>query len=1381
MQSRALREKNVGTIAAWLCCVVVFVFQAGLEASHFRFGHLSWQRAAGNTNSLVVEITVVEAWRKDTSGPGSLTYTIDHDGTTFSSQGAAVIGTLTDIAGDEYEIYSHTVTHTFPSNGVYTVTSSQTFRLVDLVNAPATPVTLQLTMDLRASNSGTALTTNPIILQLPVDTANSVRIPLVDPDNDPISVRFATVAESGIANIPTVGENQMSVTSAGVINWNTTGGTVGQRFAVQLAVEENHPGFTTTGRVPLEFMVELVNVVANQPPACTGPSGTLNAQVGTPFAVSVSGSDPEGRALGLSAQQLPPGAILTPGSGTTNASPTTVQLQWVPGLDDLGRSYPVTLVFTDDGGLQASCGFTISVSSILPLPNFDLASINSSGTGSGDGGAYNPAISRSARYVAFASAAANLVTNDNNGTTDVFLRDRGLTNTTLVSATSAGAAGNGASRNAVISSDGRFVAFESDASDLVAGDNNGATDVFIYDALSNHTVLVSVNAAGTGSGNALSFAPQFSADGRVVAFVSAASDLAANDNNGTADVFVRRLDSGTTLLVSANTSGQSGAGGSASPVISTNGRFVAFTSTATDLVTGDTNNTSDIFWRDLALNQTRLVSVNQAGGVANGYSYNPTISSSGFRVAFASAATDLVSLTDSNQQSDIFLRDMSINVTAAVSRNAGGTAMGDRGSSTPVFSPDGKGLLFVSIATDLVSGDANGEQDVFLFRFLDPGSGDTPVLPGTLPNATVEAISLNNGGNGTGNGASGVTAASLSEDLRYVAFVSAATDLVDGGADGNGVVDVFIRDRTAGITKLVSYDPNNRALGNGASYTPFLSADGDVVVFATEAGNLAANDQNGAADIVSTALTNNVPASVALTTAMLVTEESPAGVDFPVVVHVSNLGDAVVEHLQVLNEGTGAFEGVSMAPSQGTITAAGSVWNVGTLPPGSAARLTMTLRGTVPGQLALSSTVLPPVPGATIEGRTTARRVVNILPPLNSTIAGPVSYGDVSDGPWTLGGATKRFAGAGAMVGVGQTTSGSVVRYEFDPNTLGAAAARVGLVIPNHFGTVTIEAIDSYGRRLGDFDVQAVPGTDRFYGISSSSGITAISIRGNSPVAVKELWLTVESGVPVPPGLGLWARGEATAAGLVGVGYELDGTAGRTLGDTVGTGSAGAVEFWVRPAVDLSGATEWTPLVVTTVEGGDLARDPVGLDVYYFAGALSFGVPNGQGREVVQARLDLSARRWYHVAGVVGDGWQQIFVDGQSVATRELSSPAVIGKGRLQIGGAQHAGVARRFAGTLDEVSLYDRALSGVTIAAIHDQKTAGKVKPQLSIRRDGDANIVEWPAFFPGYQVHGRAQIGPEQNWNRWPAHPPIVDGLYRVSIPAMSGYRYFQLKLPD
>ena len=205
--------------------------------------------------------------------------------------------------------------------------------------------------------------------------------------------------------------------------------------------------------------------------------------------------------------------------------------------------------------------------------------------------------------------------------------------TVLVSVNTAGTAG-GSYFDPVISANGRFVTFVSFASDLVTNDTNdtnGMLDVFVRDLKTGSTGLVSVNSAGTGSGNGASDLPAISADGRFVAFRSGASDLVANDTNRTFDVFVRDLKTGTTTLVSVNSAGTGSGNGSsgsaiargeeiaAPPVISADGRFVAFVSFARDLVDNDTNgNQSDVFVRDLKTGTTTLVSVNSAGTRSGG-------------------------------------------------------------------------------------------------------------------------------------------------------------------------------------------------------------------------------------------------------------------------------------------------------------------------------------------------------------------------------------------------------------------------------------------------------------------------------------------------------------------------------------------------------------------------------------------------------------------------------------------------------------------------------------------------------------------------------------------------------------------------------------------
>jgi Tol biopolymer transport system component len=270
------------------------------------------------------------------------------------------------------------------------------------------------------------------------------------------------------------------------------------------------------------------------------------------------------------------------------------------------------------------------------------------------------------------------VANQTNGDTQVFERDFPTGTTALVSATPSGTSGNSYSWGPVISAEGRFVAFTSYATDLVANQTNGDTQVFERDLTTGTTTLVSVTPAGNG-GNGYSSDPAMSANGRFVSFTSSSSDLVANDNNGNDDVFVRDLKSDTTTLVSATPNGASGNGYSYGAVISANGRYVAFTSYATDLVANTTNGDSQVFERDLKTGTTTLVSVTPAGNGGNGYSNGPVMSADGLFVAFTSYASDLVP-GDYNGASDVF------GYRLAQSSGDNGDNSGN-GGSAPSFAP----------------------------------------------------------------------------------------------------------------------------------------------------------------------------------------------------------------------------------------------------------------------------------------------------------------------------------------------------------------------------------------------------------------------------------------------------------------------------------------------------------------------------------------------------------------------------------------------------------------------------------------------------------------------------------------------------------------------
>jgi Tol biopolymer transport system component len=284
----------------------------------------------------------------------------------------------------------------------------------------------------------------------------------------------------------------------------------------------------------------------------------------------------------------------------------------------------------------------------------------------GNGNSYYPSISADGRYVAFESDATNLVTGDTNSAGDIFMRDRRNGTTTRISQSYAGGQGNGNSHNPSVSSDGRFVAFESDATNFVAGDTNGKHDIFVRDRQKGITTLVSKSSAGV-VGNGDSAHPSISADGRYVAYDSQATNLVAGDVNGKDDIFVRDRQKGTTTRVSKSSAGVAGNEGSDYPSISADGRYVAFMSYSSNLVAGDTNGAYDIFVRDRQEGTTTRVSKSSAGMGGNSDSTYPSLSAGGRYVAFESDATNLVT-GDTNGYRDIFVRDRQTGTTGLVSK-----------------------------------------------------------------------------------------------------------------------------------------------------------------------------------------------------------------------------------------------------------------------------------------------------------------------------------------------------------------------------------------------------------------------------------------------------------------------------------------------------------------------------------------------------------------------------------------------------------------------------------------------------------------------------------------------------------------------------------------
>ena len=406
--------------------------------------------------------------------------------------------------------------------------------------------------------------------------------------------------------------------------------------------------------------------------------------------------------------------------------------------------------------------------------------------------------------------------------------------TRRISISSSGVEANAASDVAVISADGRVVAFASNATNLVPGDSNGATDVFVHERATGLTTRVSVSSAGV-QGNLASDQPALSADGRFVAFRSYASNLVVRDTAlctdfdiydervSCADIFVHDRQTGQTVRVSVGPSGAQANGSSIRPAISADGRMVAFASVATNLVSGDTNGRPDIFVRDRASSTTHRVSVSSSGAQANSGSYTPALSADGRYVVFTTAASNLFPGDVNGFGIDVVLHDRQTQATTSIP-----AVVPPSGAAYfPAISGDGRFVAFSSVSPDLFPNDSNSAFDAFLYD-----------------RETGQLVCVSRGTAGEpGNGAS--SPVSLSADGRFVGFASRASNLIAG--DSNGRSDIFRYDRLTGRLERVSLAATGDQ-GGGDSFTPSLSGDGQLIAFSSTATDLVADDANGVMD-----------------------------------------------------------------------------------------------------------------------------------------------------------------------------------------------------------------------------------------------------------------------------------------------------------------------------------------------------------------------------------------------------------------------------------------------------------------------------------------------------------------------------------------------------
>ncbi len=452
-----------------------------------------------------------------------------------------------------------------------------------------------------------------------------------------------------------------------------------------------------------------------------------------------------------------------------------------------------------------------------------------------------PAISADGRYVAFSSLNRRLVVNDVNNNYDVFLKDMNTGAIAMVSTNSTGVYGVAGSQLASMSSDARYIAFYSSANNLVPGDTNVLSDIFLKDRQTNATTRINVLANGTQTLSGLSEFPAISADGRFISYQSAATDLVANDSNAQVDIFVRDRLSVASVRASAANPGARSEGASMDASISRDGRFVSYSSASSTLINGDTNLSSDVFLTDRNDGSNIRISQSASAVAANAASDFPTVSGDGLSVVFRSTASNLVA-SDGNGAFDVFVKQRVTGTIDLVSSSSAGTQI----SSTALragtsISSDGNLVIFHSADSTLVAGDNNLREDVF--------------LKNRSTNATTIISTNAAGGLGDGNNLS----AQISDDASRVAFVSESTNLI--ASDSNGVRDIYVKTLSDGTLVRVSISTLG-AQANAASDSPALSHDGRFVAFSSAASNLVAGDSNGVTDIFVRDLTLNTTTRV---------------------------------------------------------------------------------------------------------------------------------------------------------------------------------------------------------------------------------------------------------------------------------------------------------------------------------------------------------------------------------------------------------------------------------------------------------------------------------------------------------------------------------------
>jgi hypothetical protein len=488
--------------------------------------------------------------------------------------------------------------------------------------------------------------------------------------------------------------------------------------------------------------------------------------------------------------------------------------------------------------LDADAGFDVYVKDLV-AGILILASRSDAGV-KGNGESLRVALASDGLTAAFESEADNLSPNDNDTSSDIFVKDLSTGNTSLASWTPFFVKGNGNSSLffTSLSGDGTTIAFESAATNLDPLDDDSASDIYVQDLSTGDVRLISTSDGGN-KGNGFSFTPSIAEDGNTVAFVSASTNLDPSDTDSIPDVYVKDLVTGDISLASTSDSEVKADGESGSPVLPADGSFVAFASEATNLDPADTDSFTDIFVKNLVTGDLTLASTSSNGVKGNSDSFQPTLSEDATQVAFASQATNL-DPSDTDGFGDVYVKDLSVGgLTLASTSDLG--IKGNGQSEVPSISADGSRVAFSSEATNLDPSDADPFADVYV---KDLSTADI-VLASTSDMGV--------------KGIQGGATPRLSADGGKVAFTSASSNL--DPADGDSLLDIYVKTLSTGSIALASTSDAG-VKGNGLSDVPSLSADGTRVGFRSSASNLDVSDSDSLSDVY----VKELPVAVAVET-----------------------------------------------------------------------------------------------------------------------------------------------------------------------------------------------------------------------------------------------------------------------------------------------------------------------------------------------------------------------------------------------------------------------------------------------------------------------------------------------------------------------------------